>query len=86
MVMRNNTVVQLGPDYSDVFDDIYRHLHAGGPRVVVTRMDPVLTDPKLSLALGGNVFVPTDVRHGKVGQNEPCPCGSGKKYKKCHGR
>ena len=21
----------------------------------------------------------------KVGRNEPCPCGSGKKYKKCHG-
>ena len=20
-----------------------------------------------------------------VGRNEPCPCGSGKKYKKCHG-
>ena len=26
------------------------------------------------------------VRSGpKVGRNEPCPCGSGKKYKKCHG-
>jgi len=23
--------------------------------------------------------------HPKVGRNEPCPCGSGKKYKKCHG-
>ena len=22
---------------------------------------------------------------GKVGRNDPCPCGSGKKYKKCHG-
>ena len=22
---------------------------------------------------------------GKVGRNEPCPCGSGKKYKHCHG-
>jgi SEC-C motif-containing protein len=21
----------------------------------------------------------------RVGRNEPCPCGSGKKYKKCHG-
>jgi preprotein translocase subunit SecA len=27
------------------------------------------------------------VRQGKkVGRNEPCPCGSGKKYKQCHGR
>jgi len=24
--------------------------------------------------------------HGKVGRNAPCPCGSGKKYKKCCGR
>jgi preprotein translocase subunit SecA len=23
---------------------------------------------------------------GKVGRNDPCPCGSGKKYKQCHGR
>ena len=22
----------------------------------------------------------------KVGRNQPCPCGSGKKYKQCHGR
>ena len=22
----------------------------------------------------------------KIGRNEPCPCGSGKKYKHCHGR
>ncbi len=27
------------------------------------------------------------VREGrKVGRNEPCPCGSGKKYKHCHGK
>lgn len=27
------------------------------------------------------------VREGrKVGRNDPCPCGSGKKYKQCHGR
>jgi preprotein translocase subunit SecA len=23
---------------------------------------------------------------GKIGRNDPCPCGSGKKYKKCHGQ
>jgi hypothetical protein len=25
-------------------------------------------------------------RSGKIGRNQPCPCGSGRKYKKCHGR
>jgi len=24
-------------------------------------------------------------KEAKVGRNDPCPCGSGKKYKKCHG-
>ncbi|HKK55069.1 preprotein translocase subunit SecA [Marinobacter sp.] len=29
----------------------------------------------------------TFVREGrKIGRNEPCPCGSGKKYKQCHGK
>ena len=22
----------------------------------------------------------------KIGRNDPCPCGSGKKYKNCHGK
>ena len=25
------------------------------------------------------------IRWGKTGRNEPCPCGSGKKFKHCHG-
>ena len=25
-------------------------------------------------------------QEGKVGRNDPCPCGSGKKYKQCHGQ
>jgi preprotein translocase subunit SecA len=30
---------------------------------------------------------PEPIRHApKVGRNEPCPCGSGKKFKQCHGR
>ena len=26
-----------------------------------------------------------DDPYANVGRNDPCPCGSGKKYKKCHG-
>jgi SEC-C motif len=32
--------------------------------------------PRLDNVLGG----------GATGRNEPCPCGSGKKFKRCHGR
>jgi SWIM/SEC-C metal-binding protein len=28
----------------------------------------------------------TKIAEKKVGRNEPCPCGSGKKYKKCCGK
>jgi preprotein translocase subunit SecA len=35
---------------------------------------------------GEGAVVKTIVREApKVGRNDPCPCGSGKKYKKCHG-
>jgi len=39
-----------------------------------------------SMAGSGDASKPTQRRTGdKVGRNDPCPCGSGKKYKKCHG-
>ncbi|MGD0579983.1 MAG: SEC-C metal-binding domain-containing protein [Bryobacteraceae bacterium] len=28
---------------------------------------------------------PARVKSIQAGRNEPCPCGSGKKFKKCHG-
>ena len=39
-----------------------------------------------------NIEAPTDepkqpvVKETKVGRNDPCPCGSGKKYKNCCGK
>jgi len=38
------------------------------------------------MAGAGDAAAPAQRRTGeKVGRNDPCPCGSGKKYKKCHG-
>lgn len=36
---------------------------------------PTAALPSLDARFGG----------GKVGRNDPCPCGSGRKFKKCHG-
>ncbi len=36
-------------------------------------------------AAAGSASKPLNVGH-KVGRNDPCPCGSGKKYKYCHGK
>jgi SEC-C motif-containing protein len=39
------------------------------------------------LYVDGRISPRTVVRSTpKVGRNDPCPCGSGKKYKQCHGR
>ena len=37
---------------------------------------PAADMPSLEARFGG----------GKVGRNDPCPCGSGQKFKRCHGR
>ena len=51
--------------------------------------------PDAAGGLGGGVAPPLEGDGGaqpftredrKVGRNEPCPCGSGKKYKQCHGQ
>ncbi len=47
--------------------------------VVVEAFDAALTGRRPGERQG------TVVATNKVGRNEPCPCGSGKKYKKCHG-
>ncbi len=44
--------------------------------------------PKLILNRGDEPIAaqtPAQRTENKVGRNDPCPCGSGKKYKKCHG-
>ncbi len=46
---------------------------------VATLQRPVRNDP-------GVTADPLDPRTwGKTARNAPCPCGSGKKYKHCHG-
>jgi preprotein translocase subunit SecA len=60
---------------------------ARGPATAVAERpaaDPFARRPART---GGDDAVVKTVRREepKVGRNDPCPCGSGKKYKKCHG-
>ena len=34
----------------------------------------------------GKDAVAKKTKKEKIGRNDPCPCGSGKKYKQCHGK
>ena len=54
------------------------------------RLDPRRAPQRQVLMSHGGATVqaqPVQIKRDapKVGRNEPCPCGSGKKYKKCHG-
>jgi preprotein translocase subunit SecA len=52
----------------------------GGPQVADRR-------PPLQTRKSGSAVDPKDpATWGKVSRNAPCPCGSGKKYKHCHGK
>jgi hypothetical protein len=42
-------------------------------------------DAAISLRRPGQNMAPIVREEPKVGRNDPCPCGSGKKFKRCHG-
>jgi preprotein translocase subunit SecA len=46
---------------------------------------PPKQQPMFFSGSGGPSTQTVKHREAKVGRNDPCPCGSGKKYKKCHG-
>ena len=70
-------------------DTVDRMFHVQAVRQEAAQ--PTLRAPqrgRLSLNRGEDAAParPAQRQVDKVGHNEPCPCGSGKKYKKCHGQ
>jgi len=63
-------------------------------RVQVEQEEPLVEEPQESTPVNYNLGAEEEdeVQHTykreepKVGRNDPCPCGSGKKYKQCHGK
>jgi preprotein translocase subunit SecA len=47
---------------------------------------PLVARPARGQPEAAQPIAPVVRTERKVGRNEPCPCGSGKKYKQCHGR
>jgi preprotein translocase subunit SecA len=58
-------------------------LAAGPPVEPAAAPAPLAASVAAEAATGAGTFVRGE---RKVGRNEPCPCGSGRKYKQCHGR
>ena len=47
---------------------------------------PTEGDGDAAVAIAAPKTAPFTRAGEKIGRNDPCPCGSGKKYKQCHGR
>ena len=48
--------------------------------------DEALGADAAAASAGPATAIPFEREGMKIGRNEPCPCGSGKKYKQCHGK
>jgi preprotein translocase subunit SecA len=75
---------------NDIIQKLWRYEPVTEEQMVEQRVRQQRTAPRIELsappkAEGQRPQAATVHREGKVGRNDPCPCGSGKKYKKCHG-
>jgi len=62
------------------------HLQVQPHREVPEEARPAQQQLSFSHGDGGETPQPSQRQQKKVGRNAPCPCGSGKKYKKCCGK
>ena len=77
----------------DMFDEMVASIREDTVKLVLTvklqnegSLERKQVAKETGTSLGGDRSVKkTPVKKAKVGRNDPCPCGSGKKYKKCCG-
>jgi preprotein translocase subunit SecA len=92
---QRNPVVEYRFESFEMFDLMVNSIREETIRILFTiQVDNESSAPKRERVLnpddpgdgGEGGSVNTMRRNGKkIGRNDPCPCGSGKKYKKCHG-
>ena len=69
----------------DIKEDTVRHILSVMPKPQATERVQVAKPTSEGFAGGAPIVKKPVVKTVKVGRNDPCPCGSGKKYKKCCG-
>lgn len=82
--MDENTVVNLGYDT----EKLYKNMVAAGADWLygLEEWEPIFDEEKRKELFKEQKESGTVRKPAKIYPNDPCPCGSGKKYKKCHGR
>lgn len=82
--MEADTVVKLPIDLESLY---YHMVEAGADWLYeLPEWDELLTPERRKELYREQKKSGTIVKERKIGRNEPCPCGSGKKYKYCCGR
>ena len=89
---QNDPVVAYKREGFDMFDEMIRNIQEDTVKTLLRLRSENVSVQREQVAR------PTEASHGddapkapkkreigKVGRNDPCPCGSGKKYKNCHG-
>jgi len=66
--------------------DVVRAIYRAQPVVAQQPVRTRLTESATSTNAAVDSSAPAQRKATKIRPNEPCPCGSGKKYKHCHGR
>ncbi len=82
----------------EMLEEVEREIEAGDPHVEeqeVHMLEGLAPQQNRNMTLGRGTMpgeanrnqsnTPAQRAYEKVGRNDPCPCGSGKKFKKCHG-
>ena len=82
--MDEDTVVNLGFDK----ELLYKNMVAAGADWLygLEEWEPIFDEAKRKELYKEQKESGTVRKPAKIYPNDPCPCGSGKKYKKCHGR
>ncbi len=74
---------------NDIIQKLFRYEPVTEEQMLEQRVRQQRAAPRIELSappkVEGQRPQPAVNRETKVGRNDPCPCGSGKKYKKCHG-
>jgi len=82
--MDENTVVKIEIDPEKLY---YNMVEAKAEWLFsLPQWDQILTEEKKKELYKTQKASGTIVKGAKIGRNDPCPCGSGKKYKKCCGQ
>ncbi|MBO1679007.1 preprotein translocase subunit SecA [Bittarella massiliensis (ex Durand et al. 2017)] len=90
---QKDPVVEYKIEGFDMFDAMIESIKEDTVKMLLTVQIKTQEEPKREAVMkpatnqsGDGSAAKEPVRKKKVGRNDPCPCGSGKKYKKCCGR